>query len=148
MEAPNRGELGETEAGEIRSLLGGQVYAAMLAFEKIEPKLQRGDEVVARLREANIDLGATESSVRNAAAETVQADDEINRRVYVHSPIDATEESQLFDRAFARYEPLRRAVEQANGPQALNALDSWIRQKINSDLAFTKEILALSAGRH
>lgn len=141
LDAPNRGELGEAETAELRRVLGDEKYAAMRAYDKISPGLRRGDAVVAMLRDQNIALGESEAAVRAAAAQTVRDDDEILRRVYERRSLSEGEEQNLRQRAFARYEPLRRAVLEAQGQAALAALDRWIQTKTDAELLRTKKIL-------
>lgn len=145
MEAPNRGELGEREVMEMRQLIGDEKFEQLRAYEKIAPGLHRADEIVARLRDAQVELGESEAGIRELAANTASATEQIRRRIYQGTPIDPTEERQLTEQARARFQTLRNALSATGDERALQALDAWIAQKINADLKFAKEAIAWHA---
>ena len=147
MFAPNRGELGEREVAEMRRLIGDDKFEQLRAYAKLSPGLQRADEIMARLRDARVDLGESEAGLRDIAASTATATEEIRRRVYRGTPLGPEEEGQLVLRARARFEPLRRALGAAGDERALGVIDAWIAQKITADLQFTREVLARHAKR-
>lgn len=147
MEAPNRGELGERETEKMRELLGVERYEQMRAFEKLEPGIRRADEITAHLRDSKIELGEAEAGFRELAAATTSATSEINRRIYLGTPISEAEEQQLIARARAKFDLLRVALSSRDDKAAAQALDAWIERKIASELQFTKQVLAVRTQR-
>lgn len=145
--APNRGELGEAEAEAMRQLIGQEKYEKLRAYVKLAPGQRRADEIVAHLRDAQVELGESEAGVRELAASTAWATDEINRRMYLGTPIDDAEERQLVARARARFEPLRQALGASGDERARAALDAWIDRRIGQDLKFAREAIALHRGK-
>lgn len=143
--APNRGELGETEATAMRQLIGEEKHEKMRAYGRLAPGLRRADEIIAHLRDAKIEIGEAEAGLRELAAATGFATDEISRRVYLGTPIAQEEERLLVERARAKFEPLKQALGTSGDERARAALHDWIERRIARDLQFAKDVIALHA---